>query len=70
MTADPFTLRRLTRFAETFRATKALLPTLKDFEEAGFGKELVDQAVKKELLVELYVNLTSGAVVKGYKKKD
>ena len=70
MKLAPFTLRRLTRFAETFRDKKAQLPTLKDFEEGGFDKSVVAQAVKEECLVELYVNLTSGAVVKGYKKKD
>lgn len=70
MKLDPFTLRRLSKFAQTFREKKATLPTLKDFEESGFDKGVVAQAVKEEFLVELYVNLTSGAVVKGYKKKD
>jgi hypothetical protein len=70
LTADPFTLKRLVRFAESFRERTATLPTLKDFEADGFDKALVDGAVKKGLLAELYVTLTSGAVVKGYKKKS
>ncbi len=70
MKLDPFTLRRLARFAQTFRDKNAQLPTLADFEAEGFEKSVVAQAVKEEFLLELYVNLTSGAVVKGYKKKD
>ncbi len=56
MKLDPFTLRRLSRFAETFRQKKATLPTLKDFEEGGFEKAVVEQAVKEAFLEELYVN--------------
>ncbi len=70
MKLDPFTLKRLARFAETFRDKKAQLATLKDFEAEGFEKAVVDQAVKDGFLVELYVTMTTGAVVKGYKKKD
>lgn len=70
MKLDGFTLKRLAKFAETHRGKTAQLPTLKDFEGAGFGKAVVDQAVKDGFLVELYVTMTSGAVVKGYKKKD
>lgn len=64
---DPFTLRRLAKFAEDFRAQNGVLPTIKDFESRGFSKEQVDQAVRAKALVELYVTLTSGAVAKGYK---
>ncbi len=70
MKLDPFTFRRLARFAQAFRDSKAQLPTLNDFEAEGFEKSVVARAVKEGFLVELYVNLTSGAVVKGYKKKD
>lgn len=64
---DPFTERRLTRFVEAFRAEKAELPTLKDLETAGFTKRQVELALKRKRVVELYVTLTTGAVVKGYK---
>lgn len=64
---DPFTKRRITAFAERFRTQNAVLPTLQDFESAGFPKELVDRAVRDEILVELYVTLTNGTIVKGYK---
>ncbi len=64
---DPFTERRLVRFAKDFRTEKAQLPTLRDLEATGFSKRQIDSAVKKGALVELYVTLTTGAVVKGYK---
>lgn len=64
---DSFTTKRLVRFTGEFRARHARLPTLRDMEENGFAKELVDHAVKERRLVELYVTLTTGAVVKGYK---
>lgn len=64
---DPFTERRLIRFARDFRAQKAELPTLKDLESAGFSKRQIELALRRNVLVELYVTLTSGAVVKGYK---
>src|SRR5688572_29658389 len=52
---DVFTLKRLARFAQTFRESHAELATLKDFAAAGFDKAAVDRAVKDGLLVELYV---------------
>ncbi len=67
---DPFTQKRLLRFIEDFRARSGQLPTLQDLAVAGFEKSLVNQAVRDEVLVELYVNLTSGTMVKGYKAKD
>lgn len=67
---DLFTRRRVRKFVETFRQGEAQLPTLKDFEAAGFPKEQVARMVRDEILVELYVTLTTGAVVKGYKNKD
>lgn len=70
MTVDTFTLKRLARFALTFREKNATLATLNDLEKEGFDKATVDDAVKAGVVVELYVTLTTGAVVKGYKKKD
>ena len=64
---DPFTARRLTRFIEDFRRSQGTLPTLQDFEKAGMSRELVDRAVKHQLIEQFYVTLTSGTVVKGYK---
>ena len=63
---DSFTQRRLIKFVETHRAREGALPTLLDFEAAGFTKELVNQAVRKKLLEELYVTLTNGSVMKGF----
>lgn len=64
---DPFTQRRLLRFVENWREKGGVLPTLQDFDKAGFSKELVNQAVREKLLEEFYVTLTNGTVVKGYK---
>ena len=64
---DDFTLQRLRRFVIDFRGRFAKLPTLADLESAGFGKSVVEAARKKKLIQELYVTLTNGAIVKGYK---
>jgi hypothetical protein len=64
---DPFTSRRLAKFIEEFRQSSGVLPTLQDFEKAGFARELVEQAVRQKLIEQFYVTLTSGTVVKGYK---
>ncbi len=72
---DPFTVRRLTRFVEDHRRSTGQLPTLQDFEKNGIARELVDQAVRQEVLEQLYINLTrgnlvsKGPMVKGYKVK-
>ena len=66
---DPFTLKRLARFTDDFRRQHARLATLKDLESAGFEKAVVERAVRDELVEELYVTLTTGAVQKGYKSK-
>jgi hypothetical protein len=63
---DPFTLKRMARFVEEFRKS-GQLPTLKDFEAGGFARETIDTAVRAEQLVQLYVTLTNGTIVKGYK---
>ncbi len=64
---DPFTSRRLTKFIEDYRSSSGVLPTLQDFERAGFSRELIDEAVKQQLIEQFYVTLTSGTVVKGFK---
>jgi hypothetical protein len=64
---DPFTERRLIRFVEEHRRKSGVLPTLQDFEAAGFPRTQIDQAVRQKVLEQLYVTLTSGTIVKGYK---
>jgi hypothetical protein len=66
---DPFTLRRIARFIDDFRSREGVLPTLKDFEANGFERTLIDSAVRDEKLELLYVALTNGTIVKGYKLK-
>jgi hypothetical protein len=68
--ADLFTLRRLAKFVETFRHQVGQFPALKDLEEEGYSRSLVQSAVRKKLIKEWYVTLTSGAIVKGYKKVE
>ena len=64
---DSFTMLRLCREVLRHREAHATLPTLRDLEAAGFAKETVAAAVKAGRLVELYVPLTNGSLVKGYK---
>jgi hypothetical protein len=64
---DPFTRRRLEKFVTDFREHSGVLPTLSDLAKAGFDKQKVDSAIKDQILVEFYVTLTSGTVLKGYK---
>ena len=70
MSADAFTLRRLEKFIENFRAREGQLPTLNDLDRAGFDSGAVKAALKEERIEEFYVTLTTGSVVKGYKLKD
>jgi hypothetical protein len=67
---DSFTQKRLVKFVGDFRAKSGTAPTLKDFEQAGLSKELVEDAVHKDILEMFYINLTSGSVVKTYKLKQ
>jgi hypothetical protein len=67
MRLDPFTRKRLERFVTEFRERTGILPTLKDFADGGFSRGQVDDAIHDEILVELYVTLTNGTIVKGYK---
>lgn len=64
---DPFTRKRITRFVENFRAESGQLPSLSDFEKAGFEKKWVELAVKEELLEQFYVTLTNGTIIKTFK---
>jgi hypothetical protein len=70
MNLDAFTSKRITRFIEDHRKSSGVLPTLKDFETAGFARELIDVAVRKDLIELFYVTLTNGTIVKGYKIKQ
>lgn len=67
---DSFTQRRLVKFVSDFRAKSGTPPSLKDFEGDGFSKELIELAVKENLLEMFYVNLTSGTIVKTYRLKS
>lgn len=67
---DPFSTRRLQKFVDDHRETTGQLPTLRDFAGAGFHERMIKQAVREKLLVELYVTLTNGTIVKGYKRKS
>lgn len=64
---DPFTRKRLEKFITDFRDHSGVLPTLADLAAAGFEKAKVDSAMKDGIIVEFYVTLTNGTVVKGYK---
>jgi hypothetical protein len=66
---DSFTEKRLIKFVNDFRAKSGTAPTLKDFEQGGLAKDLIEEAVRKNLLEMFYINLTSGSVVKTYKLK-
>ena len=67
---DVFTRRRLLRFIEDFRKNQGQLPTLKDLDKSGFDDARVKQAIKEKLIVEFYVTLTNGSIVKGYKLRQ
>ncbi len=67
---DAFTARRLSAFIEKHRHSTGQLPTLQDFEVAGFERSLIDRAVREDLLVQQYINLTNGPMVKGYVLKQ
>lgn len=70
MGVDPFTLKRIQRFVEDYRAAHGQLPTLDDFATAGFSKDLVKQATRSEILEQFYVTLSNGVIRKGYKIKQ
>lgn len=64
---DPFTARRLQKFVNEHRTRTGQLPTLADLTTGGFSQDVVDRAIKDKLLEQLYVTLTNGSVVKGFK---
>jgi hypothetical protein len=70
LSLDSFTQRRLIKFVNEFRAKSGTPPTLHDFETGGFAKDLIELAVKENLLEMFYVNLTSGTIVKTYRLKS
>ncbi len=69
MKLDAFTIGRMKKFIKSFRETKAQLPTIKDFEAAGFSTDDLKSAEKQKTIESFYVTLTTGAVVKGFKIK-
>lgn len=64
---DALTRQRVRRFVSDFRTRTGQLPTLKDFAAAGFDKKAVERCVRDKVLQEMYVTLTNGVIVKGYK---
>ena len=66
---DLLTRKRLQRFIDEFRRAKAQLPTQRDLESGGFTRDQVDQALREKAIDSLYVTLTTGAVVKGFKTR-
>lgn len=64
---DPFSLKRLARFVSEYRKTTGELPTAKELEVEGFSSEDIQFALKKKVIEELYVTLTNGTIVKGFK---
>jgi hypothetical protein len=70
MKLDPFTSKRIVKFAAEFRTRSGQLPTLQDFEKEGFEKKAVEAAEKAKLIEQFYVTLTNGTILKGYKVKS
>lgn len=64
---DAFTCRRITKFVNDHRVSTGQLPTLKDLANGGFDHDIVAAAVKNKTLDTLYVTLTNGTIVKGFK---
>jgi hypothetical protein len=64
---DPFTKKRLIRFVENFRFQSGQIPTLRDFDAAGFGQDQVELGIKDGFLEQYYVTLSNGTIVKAYK---
>lgn len=70
MGMDIFSQSRLKKIILEHRQRHAQFPTLKELEGYGFDKEAVAQALKENIIEQLYVNMTTGAVVKVYKIKS
>ena len=67
MSLDQITKRRILNFIRGFKTKTGELPTFRDLEEGRFGEDIVKQAVKDGLIEELFVTLTSGTIVKGFR---
>jgi hypothetical protein len=67
---DTFTKNRIKKVIGEHRKSYGQLPTLKDLERQGFAKKEIEVGIKEKWLEQLYVNLTSGAVVKVIKVKE
>ena len=68
-TPDPFTLKRIERCIEKHRTASGQLPTRQDFEAAGFQRDTIKEAERSGFIEELYVTLTNGTIMKGYKAR-
>ncbi|MBL7716130.1 MAG: hypothetical protein JNL01_11760 [Bdellovibrionales bacterium] len=64
---DAFTRARIIRFIEDFRRKSGELPVLKDLDQAGFSKDVIDAALKEKVISQFYVTLSNGMTVKGFK---
>lgn len=67
---DTFTKSRIKKIISEHRTKYAQLPTLKELEKYGFSKKDIELGIKEQWLEQLYVNLTTGAVVKVFKVKE
>jgi len=67
---DTFTKNRIKKVISDHRKSYGQLPTLKDLKNQGFAKKEIEVGIKEMWLEQLYVNLTSGAVVKVIKVKE
>ncbi|MBM4304324.1 MAG: hypothetical protein FJ112_08355 [Deltaproteobacteria bacterium] len=67
---DTFTKNRIKKVINDHRKSYGQLPTLKDLKNQGFSKKEIEVGIKEMWLEQLYVNLTSGAVVKVIKVKE
>lgn len=67
---DTFTKTRIKKTISEHRKKHAQLPTLKDLEKYGFSKKEIETGIKEKWLEQLYINMTTGAVVKVFKVKD
>jgi hypothetical protein len=67
---DPFSQKRLLKLIDDLRARSGQLPTFADLEKAGFDRAQVKEAMREGIIEEFYVTLTSGTVVKGFKRRD
>lgn len=67
---DTFTKTRIKKTITEHRKKHAQHPSLKDLEKYGFSKKEIEVGVKENWLEQLYVNMTTGSVVKVFKIKD